>query len=137
MNGFLLDTVILSELRKPKAHYQVTGWFQRQDEKELFISAISLGEIWRGIAKAERQDAAFANELSLWAIQIERDYGKHIIPFDAEASRIWGKLSFKMGHDSLDLQIAATALSRELTVATRNIRHFAPTGVRMINPWEE
>lgn len=132
----MLDTVVLSELRKRDCDPNVAGWLEAQAEDDLFISAISIGEIVRGIAGIERRDAAFAKKLSLWLDDILVHYNAHVLDFDAAAARIWGRLFAEIGHGGADLQIAAIARARGLIVVTRNIRHFKPTGVRLVDPWE-
>ena len=72
-----------------------------------------------------------------WLDQLLRLYGERRLPVDVGVARRWGQLSAAIGHDGADLLIAATALERGLTVVTRNLRHFTPTGVAIINPWHE
>ena len=135
--SFLLDTVLLSELRKSKPSRKVVRWIQAQKAGTLFISVVSIGEIERGIERARKTDAEFAAELELWLEALLRLYDDHVLPVSANAARLWGRLSAKLGHDGVDLLIAATALTHGLTVATRNVRHFAPTGVAIINPFDD
>ena len=135
--SFLLDTVVLSELRKTKPSRKVVRWLKAQKRESLFISVVSIGEIERGIAKVRRTDATFAADLEQWLEALMRLYGDHVVPVNANAARLWGRLSAKLGHDGADLLIAATALAGALTVVTRNVKHFAPTGVRVFNPFED
>ena len=135
--SFLLDTVVLSELRKAKPARKVVQWLKAQKRESLFISVVSIGEIERGIEKVRKTDAAFAADLEQWLEALMRLYGDHVIPVNANAARLWGRLSAKLGHDGADLLIAATALASGLTVVTRNVKHFAPTGVRVFNPFED
>lgn len=135
--SFLLDTVLLSELRKAKPSRHVARWIQAQKPETLFISVVSIGEIERGIERARKSDAAFAGELELWLEALLRLYDDQVLPVSANAARLWGRLSAKLGHDGVDLLIAATALMHGLTVATRNVKHFAPAGVAVINPFED
>ena len=135
--SFLLDTVVLSELRKTKPSRKVVQWLKAQKRESLFISMVSIGEIERGIEKVRKTDAAFAGDLEQWLEALMRLYGDHVIPVNANAARLWGRLSAKLGHDGADLLIAATALASGLTVVTRNVKHFAPTGVRVFNPFED
>ena len=134
--NFLLDTVLLSELRKAKPSRKVVRWVQAQKADTLFISVVSIGEIERGIEMARKSDAAFASELELWLEALLRLYDDQVLPVSAHAARLWGRLSAKLGHDGVDLLIAATALTHGLTVVTRNTKHFAPTGVAVVNPFE-
>lgn len=133
----MLDTVLLSELRKTKPSRKVIRWVQGQKPETLFISVVSIGEIERGIEMARKTDAAFATELELWLEALLRLYDDQVLPVSAHAARLWGRLSAKLGHDGVDLLIAATALTNGLTVATRNVKHFAPTGVAVVNPFDD
>lgn len=131
----LLDTVVLSELRKSHPSPKVLAWLKKQPAEQLFISVVSLGEIERGIAKARKADAAFAARLADWLEDTVLLYGDHILPITAAIARRWGRLSAELGHEGADLLIAATALEHGLTVATRNLRHFKPSGVALVNPF--
>ena len=101
---------------------------------DLFLSVVSIGEVERGISQQERRDPAFAHALALWLDSVLALYGSHILPVDVAARR-WGRLSDAPGHESADLLIAATALEHGLTVATRNVRHFKPAGVPVMDPF--
>lgn len=131
----LLDTVVLSELRKNRPAPKVLAWLKTQQAKQLFVSVVSLGEIERGIVKARRTDAVFAERLTTWLADTMLLYSDHVIPVTAPIARRWGRLSAELGHEGADLLIAATALEHGLTVATRNLRHFKPTGVSLVNPF--
>lgn len=131
----LLDTVVLSELRKTHPSGKVLAWLQKQQSDQLFISVVSLGEIERGIAKARKTDSAFAQNLTVWLEDLVLLYSDRILVVSAPVARRWGCLSAELGHDGADLLIAATALEHGLTVATRNVRHFKPCGVEVVNPF--
>ena len=135
--SFLLDTVVLSELRKTKPSRKVVQWLKAQKRESLFISVVSIGEIERGIEKVRKADAASAADLERWLEALMRLYGDHVIPVNANAARLWGRLSAKLGHDGADLLIAATALANGLTVVTRNVKHFAPACARVFNPFDD
>lgn len=132
---FLLDTVIISELRKRQADRGVLGWVSVQQENQLYLSVVTLGEIERGIEKRRKADPVFADELAAWLESLVHLYADRILPVTPSVARRWGRLSAQIGHESADLLIAATALSHGLTVVTRNTAHFAPTGVGLINPF--
>lgn len=100
---FLIDTMVLSELRRRERDPGVVAWIAKQRQEDCFLSVVSIGEIERGIAQRRSPDPGFAAELA---------------------------------HDSADLLIAATALEHGLMVVTRNLRHFTPTGVPTLNPWQ-
>lgn len=131
----LLDTVVLSELRKSRPLPKVVAWLHRQQADQLFISVVSLGEIERGIVKARQTDAAFAQSLLVWLEDLVLLYSDRILPVSAPIARNWGRLSAELGHEGADLLIAATALEHGLAVATRNVRHFKPTEVEVVNPF--
>jgi hypothetical protein len=132
---FLLDTVTVSELRKPQSDPSVVAWFGRQRTTELFLSVITIGEIERGVARHRATDSAFAGALAAWVDSVLTVYGERILPFDLQTARRWGRLSAALGNYSADLMLAATALEHGLTVVTRNMSDFEPTGVGILNPF--
>lgn len=132
---FLLDTVIVSELRKRQSDRGVVAWVSEQQEDQLYLSVVTLGEIERGIEKRRRGDPEFADTLTSWLEQLARVYADRILPVTPGVARRWGRLSAQLGHDGADLLIAATALTHGLRVVTRNISDFEPTGVDVINPF--
>lgn len=132
----VLDTVVLSELRKGRPSANVVEWLGRQRDADLYLSVVSLGEIERGIELQRKTNAAFASELTRWLETLQKLYVDRILPISAPIARRWGVLSAQLGHDGADLLIAATALSHGLAVATRNVRHFKATGVQVLNPFE-
>ena len=132
---FLLDTVIVSELRKKTPNARVVRWVSSQHEDGLHLSVITLGEIERGIEKRRSDDPVFADALAAWLESLTRLYADRILPVTATIARRWGRLSVQLGHDGADVLIAATALTHGLTVITRNASHFKPTGVSVINPF--
>ena len=134
---FLIDTMVLSELRLRQRDPGVVAWISGQRPEDCFLSVVSIGEIERGIARKRISDAGFAQQLAGWLDQLLRLYGDRLLPVDVGVARRWGQLSAAIGHEGADMLIAATALERGLTVVTRNLRHFEPTGVAIINPWHK
>ncbi len=134
---FLIDTMVLSELRRRQRNAGVVAWVREQRQEDCFLSVVSIGEIERGIARKRGVDPAFAAQLAGWLDQLLRLYGDRLLPVDVGVARRWGQLSASVGHDGADLLIAATALEHGLTVVTRNLRHFQPTGVATVNPWRQ
>jgi predicted nucleic acid-binding protein len=132
---FLIDTVTLSELRKRERDPMVVAWFERQRTTDLLLSVISIGEIERGIARQRASDPEFARALAAWLDRVLTLYGERILPFELRSARRWGALSAALGNDSADLMIAATALEHGLTVVTRNVSDFEPTGVTVLDPF--
>jgi predicted nucleic acid-binding protein len=114
----------------------VVAWIARQQHDDLFLSVVSIGEIERGIARQRSTDAAFAEELATWLKRLLRLHRERLLAMDLPVARRWGQLSAALGHDSADLLIAATALEHGLTVVTRNLRPFTPTGVATLDPWQ-
>jgi predicted nucleic acid-binding protein len=134
---YLLDTVVLSELRKPapRRSRNLVRWIGEVPSQDLFISVVTIGEIERGLEQQRQANPAFAKDLAARLEAVLRTYADRMLPIDIAVARRWGRLSHRLGNKGLDLAIAATALEHGLTVATRNVAHFEPTGVRVINPF--
>ena len=131
---FLLDTNVVSELRKPKPHGAVVQWMQGVPEPELHISAVTIGEIQAGIAITREQDEPKATELEQWLELVSRAF--NVVPMDAAAFRMWARLMHRKS-DTLyeDAMIAATAKIHKFTVVTRNVTDFKHFGVPVLNPF--
>lgn len=132
---FLIDTDILSALRKPRRHPGVAQWLTAQRATDLFLSVVSIGEVERGIEQQHHLNRTFSEDLALWLDQLLRLYATQILDIDISTARRWGKLSAAIGNDSADLMIAATALEHGLTVVTRNTKHFKATGAAVLDPF--
>ncbi|CAM3406595.1 type II toxin-antitoxin system VapC family toxin [Paracoccus nototheniae] len=133
---FLLDTNVISAVRRPDRAPQVAAWLRGRSEQDLFLSVITIGEIERGIRQQETRDPAFATDLRAWLDRTVLLFADRLLPFEAEDARIWGRLSAQIGHPGADLMIAASALRHAATVVTGNIRDFEPTGVLLENPFQ-
>lgn len=133
---FLLDTDVLSELRKRKRNPDVVKWFGATPDSELYLSVITLAEIERGIERQESVDPTFAKDLAAWLERTLRAFGERILPLTVNIARRWGRLAARIGNTELDLAIAATALEHGLTVVTGNTRHFQRTGALLLNPFQ-
>ena len=131
---FLFDTDVLSDLRRRERNPRLVRWVSGQRTADLYLSVVSIGEIERGIARKRSRDPAFARVLADWLDNLLALYGERILAVDLTVARRWGRLSATIGHAGADLLIAATALENGLTVVTRNVRHFEPTGVPTLDP---
>jgi hypothetical protein len=131
---YLLDTNVVSELRKPKPHGAVLQWIEDVADAELHISAVTIGEIQAGIEVTREQDQAKAGELEQWLDQVSATF--NILSMDATAFREWARL-MHCASDTLyeDAMIAATARVHKLTVVTRNVVDFKQFGVAVLNPF--
>lgn len=131
---YLLDTNIVSELRKRKPHGGVVAWFTSVTETDLYLSAVTLGEIQAGIELTRDQDAAKAEEIEGWANLLGDAY--NVLPMDGRIFRVWARLMHR-APDTLyeDAMIAATALVHQLTVVTRNTGDFKRFDVPLLNPF--
>ena len=140
MNGFLLDTNVISELVKPRPEPKVAGWISATDEALLYLSVLTLGEIRKGIAAVAH--ASRRAELEAW---LERDlrfrFAGRILPIDEAVADRWGWIAGRAQAKktlvpAIDGLLAATALDYNLTFVTRNAGDVAATGVSVFNPWE-
>lgn len=131
---FLLDTDVLSALRRRERNPLAARWVSVRRTNDLYLSVVSIGEIERGIVLQQRRDPVFAQALAAWLDSVLALYGERILPVDLSVSRRWGRLAGALGHADTDLLIAATALDHGLTVVTRNVRHFEPAGAPVLDP---
>jgi hypothetical protein len=131
---YLLDTNVVSELRKPRPHGAVVAWLQSTADANLNLSAVTLGEIQAGIELTRAQDAAKASEIEAWLDLLTTSY--NILPMDGDTFRVWARLMHRTsGALYEDAMIAATAVVHKLTVVTRNVADFAHFGVSLKNPF--
>ncbi len=131
---FLIDTDVLSALRRRERYPEVARWMSKQRAADLYLSVVSIGEIERGVVRQQRSNPDFARALALWLDSVITLYGEHILGVNLAIARRWGQLSARIGNDSADLLVAATALEHGLSVVTRNVRHFQPAGVEVVDP---
>ncbi|HJM51999.1 MAG TPA: type II toxin-antitoxin system VapC family toxin [Alphaproteobacteria bacterium] len=131
---YLLDTNVVSELRRPKPNKAVLNWVEGVSADQLFVSAVTIGEIQVGIEITRDQDPAKAEEIEVWLDQVVAGYG--VLAMDASAFREWARLKHRKSDTLIeDAMIAATASLHRLTVVTRNTRDFESLGMSVINPF--
>jgi toxin FitB len=136
VSGFLIDTNVLSELRKGRrAAPAVLAWFETVPEEGAFVSVLSLGEIRRGIEQARRRQAANVQSLERWFTLLQQDWSERILPIDPSVADVWGRFEAFGRLPIVDALLAATAIARDLVLATRNVKDVAPTGVRFVDPF--
>ncbi len=131
---YLLDTNVVSELRKPRPHGAVLAWLRSVAENDLHLSAVTLGEIQAGIEITREQDAGKATEIEAWANLVASSY--NVLPMDAHVFRAWARLMHRRSDTLMeDAMIAATAAVNQLTVVTRNGTDFKHFDVPLLNPF--
>ena len=133
--GYLLDTNFVSEARRPRPNPGVVAFLDAHNPDQSFVSAMTVGELRKGIAVRHLRDIVAAKRLAEWVDQFEAEYADRILPVDRAVARIWGELLAVRPLPIVDTLIAATALSHRLTLVTRNTRDFTATGVEVHNPW--
>ena len=132
---YLLDTNVVSELRRPKPHQSVLNWLSGVAAEQLFLSAVTVGEIQAGIEITREQDSTKAEELEAWLSRVLASY--NILSVDAAAFRVWARLKHRRSDTLMeDALIAATAVVHRLIVVTRNVDDFAQLGVEILDPFE-
>jgi predicted nucleic acid-binding protein len=136
LNGWLLDTNIVSELRKrERADANVRAWYAGIDARSLWLSVLVVGEIRRGIELLRLRDPRSARVLDQWAMRLEREHGSRILPVDRPIAVEWGRLDAAFGLSPVDGLLAATARVHDLTLATRNTKHVVRSGTPCVNPF--
>ena len=134
--SYLLDTNVLSEVRKPHGDSRVHGWFARVRSDELFLSVLVLGEVRQGVERLKRRDAAQALVFEHWLEGLHRYYRERILPVDEAVVDVWGRINAGDPLPVIDGLLASTALVHKLTLVTRNIRDVQSSGVAVLNPFE-
>lgn len=136
-NGYLIDTNVISELRRREPEPRVVEWFQQRPARVLYLSVLSMGEIRRGVERLEESRRARAlrswleEELPAW-------FGGRLLPIDDAVADRWGRLLAEAGRPlpAIDSLLAATALVHDLVLTTRNVRDLAGLPVALANPWD-
>lgn len=131
---YLLDTNIVSELRRQRPHGAVMAWARAVSDAELHLSAVTIGELQAGIEITREQNLDRAAELQAWLDRVEQTY--NVLPMEGRTFRIWARLMHRKSDDLIeDAMIAATAMVHDLIIVTRNVRDFRHFGVRTLNPF--
>ncbi len=132
---YLLDTNVVSELRRPRPHPAVIAWIEGVAADDLFLSVVTIGEIQAGIELTREQDVAKARELEAWLGAVPLSF--NVLPMNAATFREWARLKHRRSDTLMeDTMIAAAAVEHRLTVVTRNVRDFGQFGVKVLNPFE-
>jgi hypothetical protein len=135
--GFLIDTNILSELRKgERADQQVRTWYASISVSDIHVSVIVLGEIRRGAELLRRRDPIAAASLDSWLATLRVSLGNRLLPISEEVADCWGRLGVPDAIPVADGLLAATALVHDLVLVTRNTRDVERSGARLLNPFE-
>jgi len=133
--AYLLDTCVISELRKPHCDPSVATWMAGIQPEEVFLSVLTPGEIRRGIELHRAKDTKAAGALERWLLGLESHYAERILPISSAIAERWGRLCLNQPLPVSDGLIAATGLEHKLTIVTRNVSDFERSGVNTLNPF--
>ena len=135
--SLLVDTNVLSEVRKgARANPNVRSWLEALDDGDIFISALSLGELRRGVESIRKKDGSQAASLERWLNRLATTHASRIVPIDVRVAEAWGRLMATRTGSLVDTLLAATALVHGLVLVTRNVKDVAWTGVTYLDPFE-
>lgn len=134
--SYLLDTSVLSELRKRDPDTRVLGWYRTVQPADLYLSVLTIGEIRRGVERLRRRDPLQAARLERWLIGLNVSYRDRLIEVDASIAEQWGRINVPDPLPAVDGLLAASAIVRDWTLVTRNVRDVRRCGVRLLNPFE-
>jgi toxin FitB len=134
--SYLLDTNVVSEIRKKAPNSGVSAWLASVPDDELFLSVLVVGEIRQGIERLARRDLAKAEILEQWLSRLVHAYGDRIVPITVRVAEAWGRLNVPDPVPVVDGLMAATALVHDWTLVTRNVDDVSSTGVRFLDPFE-
>lgn len=136
MNGFLIDTNVISELRKgQRSNAGVRQWMARHAEEDLWLSVLVVAELRRGVALVRRRDPDSAQHLETWLVALEASYADRILPVCLDVARQWSLIGTPDPLPVIDGLLAATALTHELVLVTRNVADIERSGVQLVNPF--
>lgn len=133
--NYLIDTNVISEVQKPSPERRVLAWLDGVSSDDLYLSAVTIGEIEKGVQRQLRLSPGKGRALRAWLETLVESYADRIVPVDVGIARRWGALCDSYPGLETDMLIAATAFERQMTVVSRNVRHFAMTGLPIFNPF--
>ena len=133
--GFLLDTNVVSEVRRVRRDPSVVRFLSSCESSRTWISVLTLGELWKGVAKRREYDADGAVSLENWVVEIERTFADQVLSVDSETAKLWGKWSGGRTLPVIDALLAATAAKHGLVLVTRNTKDLLGLPVEFLNPW--
>ena len=136
MAGFLLDTNVVSELRKRVPHPAVLTWHRNHVGADVYLSALVIGEIRQGIERVRPRDGGMAGELDQWLTGLLARYRDQVLSVTLEVAQEWGRSNARFRAPVVDGLMAATAKVHRLTLVTRNTKDVLDTGVSIVNPFE-
>lgn len=137
MTDYLLDTNIVSETSKHRPEPRVRSFLLSVAREQLYVSALTIGELQRGVVLVRNENPTTAANISAWIAQTERDFAGRILDVDAQVAKAWAEVSIGPTKPTLDLLIAATAIRHGMTLVTRNVRHVTGLGLSIVNPWDD
>jgi predicted nucleic acid-binding protein len=135
--SFLLDTNVVSEIRKPRPNPGVASWYEGVTGPELFLSVLVVGEIQQGVTRLGRRDRRQAAAYETWLGRLQRTFGDRVLPISQDVALEWGRLNAGDPLPVVDGLLAATARVHDLTLVTRNVADVARTGVALLDPFED
>jgi predicted nucleic acid-binding protein len=136
--SYLLDTNVVSEVRKPNPNAGVAAWFNEADTADLYLSVLVVGEVRQGIERLRRRrDRKQAALFERWLAVLKQEFAQRLMPISANVAERWGRLNAAQPLPVIDGLLAATALEHDLTLVTRDTDTLAMSGARLLNPWRE
>lgn len=133
--SYLLDTNVVSELRRRRPEPAVFAWFETVPASDIYLSVLVAGEIRQGIERVRGRDPAYAEALERWLRTLEHDFSERILPITSAIADAWGRLDAPAPLPVIDGLLAATALVHGLTLVTREAQRLERTGISLLNPW--
>ncbi len=133
--SYLLDTNVVSELRKTSPDPRVVAWFGAVRADDLYLSVLVVGEIRQGVERLGRRDPRQAAGFDEWLVQLATEFADRVLPVSVQVAEVWGRLNARRSFPVVDGLLAATAVARDLVLVTRNIADVEGSGARVLNPF--